>query len=222
MSATAALKGIGKKIGKQLGKASKKTKDAIKRGYDSAVKEGSKKTAKTTAKKPISKKEFTKRGSATGKSKYGTKGSSKGYAAYVKGFNKTGKTTGKGTKGKGTKTKKSILDRNINPISGKKTIRGTGKAIGNVVSWARKNPVDAIVYGAAGNWVGKKLGLWGGKGSKNTPEVPKMEKRNYIPKSKNKSIERTGGPIKAYGGRKAPAMKSGGGLRYVNGKWIRD
>ena len=186
--------------------AAKKSKGAVNRAK-AAYKKATKK------KNLVTESQYTARGSAKpgGKSKYGTKGSKKGWKAF------NAKQTGKGAKGK-----KSILDRNINPIAGKKTIRGAATGIKNLVGWARKNPVDAIVYGTAANWGGKKLGLWGGKGSKNTPEAPKMEKRNYIPKkNKNMTIERTGGPVKAYGGAKAPSMKSSGGLRYVNGKWVR-
>ena len=140
-----AVKNIFKKIASGASKAASKASSKAKKAYKAATKK----------KKVITKKQYTQRGSTTGrKSKYGTKGSSKGWAA----FNKTqgGKTAGKGTKG----GKKSILDKNINPFKGEKTIRGAGQTIKGVVNWARKNPVDAIVYGAAGNWAGKKLGLW--------------------------------------------------------------
>jgi hypothetical protein len=214
MSATAAAKGLAKKLFKSGSKAASKTKEAIKRGYKSAVKEGSKKTAKTTTKKgPISRKEFKKRGTKTGKGKYGTKGSAKGYAAYERSFGKTGKTTGKGTKGKGT----AWYNKKYNPlgkgISAKSVVTAIPRGVVGAAKFAKNKPVDAIAYTVAGNWAGKKLGLWGNNKGKNTP-APKPEIKNYIPKTKPKKI-------KAYGGRTAPSMKSSGGLRYINGKWTR-
>ena len=96
-----AVKNIFKKIASGASKAASKASSKAKKAYKAATKK----------KKVITKKQYTQRGSTTGrKSKYGTKGSSKGWAA----FNKTqgGKTAGKGTKG----GKKSILDKNINPF----------------------------------------------------------------------------------------------------------
>ena len=212
-----ALKNVFKGIGKRAAKAAGRASAASKRAYKKLAEEGAKKTTKATTKKgPISKKDFTKRGSATGKSKYGTKGSGKGYAAYVKGFGKTGKTgktTGKGTKGKGT----AWYNKKVNPfgkgVSAKDAFTAIPRGVVGAAKFAKKKPVDAIAYTVAGNFVGKKLGLWGGNKGKNTP-APKPEIKNYIPKTKVKKI-------KAYGGRTAPSMKSNGGLRYVNGKWTR-
>ena len=220
MSIIAGLKGLTKSAARAIGKHGKKATDAIKKSYKQGVKEGSKKTAKTTSKKgPNSRKEFTKRGSATGKGKYGTKGSAKGYAAYVKSFGKTGKTTGKGTKGKGT----AWYNKKYNPlgkgVSAKNVVTAIPRGVVGTAKWAKSNPVDAIVYGVGANWAGKKLGLWGNK-SKNTPEPIKQTKPNYIGPNKIKSIERDGGPVRAHGGRVAPGMKTGG-LRYINGKWVR-
>jgi len=234
--AASAFKNIinfGKGLGKQIGKVKpvKKVGDYIKR----TAQEGSKKTVtpkpkpkvtpKVKVKEPISKKQFKKRGTAKGskrKSPYGTKGTTKGYAAYRSAFNKanktgktgkTGKTTGK-TTGKAT-GKKSVLDRNINPFAGKRTIRGAGQTIGSAINFVRKNPGTSALYGLGTHYAGKQLGLWG-RDKVNTPEVIKPKYDDYYPTNKVKNIERDGGSV-----RRAPGMKGGGGLRWVNGKWVR-
>tara|TARA_R110002020_G_scaffold62674_2_gene167440 strand:- start:342 stop:911 length:570 start_codon:yes stop_codon:yes gene_type:complete len=185
-------KSIIKGIAKGASKASKRIKGAFKK------------------KKLITKKQFTQRGSATGrKSKFGTKGSAKGWAA----FNKT--QTGAKTATKGAKGKKSIFDRNINPLAGKKTLRGAGQSIKSGATWVKQNPGTAALYGLGIHYTGKQLGAWGGK-NKNTPE-PKPEIRNYIPKPKPKKLSRGGSSSRV-----GPGMNAGGGgLRYINGKWTR-
>jgi hypothetical protein len=194
--ATSAFKNIinfGKGLGKQIGKVKpiKKVGDYIKK----TAQEGSKKTVtpkpkkkvtpkyegetpRVRVKKPLTKKQFKQKGTAQGskrKSPYGTKGSTKGYAAYIKNFGKTGKTgktTGKTTgKSTGKSTgKKSVLDRNINPFAGKRTIRGAGQTIGSAIKFVRKNPGTSALYGLGTHYAGKQLGLWG-RDKVNTPEI---------------------------------------------------
>jgi hypothetical protein len=184
-------------------------------------------------KKKVTKAQYKARGSSKPgrKSKYGTKGSTKGWTAFDaaqtgKTGAKTGKTTGKGkgkTTGKGKST--AWYDKKWNPfgkgISAKNTVTAIPRGVVGAAKFAYKKPVDAIAYTVAGNWAGKKLGLWGNKGKQNKIEVPKPKKHNYIPKINTQSIERTGGPVRAHGGRVTPGMKTGGSLKWINGKWVR-
>ena len=62
--------------------------------------------------------------------------------------------------------------------------------------------------------------MWGGDRKGGIPTQTKRSNDSYIKRKKNLNIERVGGPVRAHGGRVSPGMKTGG-LRYINGKWVR-
>jgi hypothetical protein len=233
-----AIKGLlnfGKGIGKQIAKSrpGKAVGDYVKKTTEAGAKKAAKETTKKTKVTPKTKVK-TK---VTPKSKYGTKGSHAGWAKFNRTQSKKGfkgkkiskkQFTSRGSaKPKTTaKPKGSVFDKNINPFSGKFSAKDFGKGLYQkpiaLGKWALNNKAEAIAYTVAGNWAGKKLGLWGGP--KPATQTNKPEYKNYMDKPKKRtyqSFERTGGPVRAYGGRVTPGMKTGGGLKWRDGKWVR-